>query len=225
MTFSILGLCRETGQLGMSVSSSSPAVAARCAHARAGVGVVASQNITLPSYGSAILDALASGAALDNAYQGAKADDPFSDYRQIGVLNSNSVCFHFSGEKTLGTHAVSQGKDCLALGNLLRNTTVATAMTNAFEAGQGRPLAERLLSAMAAACAAGGEEGPVHSAGLLVVDKQSWPYIDLRVDWAEAGPIEQLADCYAIYQPQADDYVTRALDPRSAPSYGVPGDE
>lgn len=209
----------------MSVSSSSPAVAARCAHARAGVGVVASQNITLPSYGPAILDALATDSAPEAAYQAAKAADPHFDYRQIGILTKDGGIFHFSGGKTLGTHAVSEGRDCLALGNLLRDTTVPIAMTNAFEAGEGRPLAERLLSAMAAACAAGGEEGPVHSAGLLVVDKQSWPYIDLRVDWAEAGPIEELAGCYSIYQPQADDYVTRALDPSSAPSYGVPGDE
>ena len=218
MTFSVLGLCRETGQLR------EPRPHDRVL-SRAGVGVVASQNITLPSYGPSILNALASGTAPEAAYQAAKAADPSFDYRQIGVLDKEGRRFHFSGGKTLGIHAVSEGKDCLALGNLLRDTTVPIAMTNAFEAGEGRPLAERLLSAMAAACAAGGEEGPVHSAGLLVTDKEDWPYIDLRVDWVEAGPIEQLADCYAIYKPQADDYVTRAKDPASAPAYGVPGDE
>ena len=74
--------------------------------------------------------------------------------------------------------------------------------------------------------AAGGEAGPVHSAGLLVVDEQSWPYADLRVDWLDgACPIAALAELWALYRPQADDYVTRALNPGAAPSYGVPGDD
>jgi uncharacterized Ntn-hydrolase superfamily protein len=165
------------------------------------------------------------GRSPGDAYEAAKKDDPHHDFRQIGIVAKSGESFHFSGGKTLGTHAVSEGKDCLALGNLLRDTTVPTAMTNAFEAGAGRPLAERLLSAMTGAIAAGGEEGPVHSAGLLVVDEAPWPYIDLRVDWAERDPIEELIGCYHVYAPQADDYVTRARDPGSAPSYGVPGDE
>lgn len=225
MTFSILGLCRETGRLGMAVSSSSPAVAARCAHGRAGIGVVASQNITLPRYGPLVLAYLAAGETPLEAWDLVRNEDHFFEYRQIGVLTSKGECFHFSGEKTLGTNAVSEGTDCLALGNLLRSTDVPIAMTNAFEAGAGRPLGERLLSAMAAAVAAGGEEGPVHSAGLLIVDRTSWPYMDLRVDWANEDPIAELAEAYEIYAPQADDYVTRALDPSQAPAYGVPGDE
>ena len=61
MTFSIVGRCAVTGQFGMAISSSSPAVAARCAHVRAGVGVVASQNITDPELGTLTLDAMATG--------------------------------------------------------------------------------------------------------------------------------------------------------------------
>ncbi|MEK9753161.1 MAG: DUF1028 domain-containing protein, partial [Rhodospirillaceae bacterium] len=64
-----------------------------------------------------------------------------------------------------------------------------------------------------------------HSAAMVVADKAAWPYVDLRVDWTEANPVPELARLWAAYAPQADAYVTRALDPNAAPSYGVPGDE
>ena len=86
-------------------------------------------------------------------------------------------------------------------------------------------LGDRLIAEMRAAVAAGGEEGPVHSAGLKLVDKVPWPVADLRVDWTEDCPIEALADLWDIYKPKIDAYVARALDPSTAPSYGVPGDE
>ena len=78
---------------------------------------------------------------------------------------------------------------------------------------------------MQAGLAAGGEAGPVHSAGMLIVDREAWPYAELRCDWTEADPIAAIAAAWRVYKPQAGDYVTRALDPTAAPSYGVPGDE
>jgi uncharacterized Ntn-hydrolase superfamily protein len=112
----------------------------------------------------------------------------------------------------------------IAAGNILSDKGVPQAMTDAFRATAG-PLGDRLIAAMRAAVAAGGEEGPVHSAGMKLVDKVSWPVADLRVDWSEDSPIERLAALWELYKPQLDAYVTRALDPSEAPSYGVPGDE
>jgi uncharacterized Ntn-hydrolase superfamily protein len=77
---------------------------------------------------------------------------------------------------------------------------------------------------MRAALQAGGEAGPVHSAGLQIVDKVSWPVADIRVDWTEDCPIAGLSNIWDIYKPQLEAYVTRALKPDFAPSYGVPGD-
>ena len=71
---------------------------------------------------------------------------------------------------------------------------------------------------------AGGEEGPVRSAGLVVCGAVAWPETDLRVDWHDR-PIAELAGLWRLWEPQAADYMTRALDPAAAPSYGVPGDE
>ena len=77
---------------------------------------------------------------------------------------------------------------------------------------------------MQAGLDAGGEAGEVHSAGLLIVENQDWPLAELRCDWAEDCPIAAISAAWDVYKPQMNDYVTRALNPDSAPSYGVPGD-
>ena len=79
------------------------------------------------------------------------------------------------------------------------------------------------MAGLAAGSAAGGEVGSIHSAALQVVGDQDWPIVDLRVDWTEGDPIAELEALWQTYVPQMDDYVTRALDPDAAPSYGVPG--
>jgi uncharacterized Ntn-hydrolase superfamily protein len=78
---------------------------------------------------------------------------------------------------------------------------------------------------MRAGLVAGGEAGPLHSAGMLMVDKVAWPVAELRCDWTDDCPIENITIAWDIYKPQLDAYVQRAIDPREAPSYGVPGDE
>ena len=98
------------------------------------------------------------------------------------------------------------------------------AMVAAFEAAPAEHLAERLLRGLEAGLAAGGEEGPVKSAGVLVVHEQEWPLVELREDWREEDVIPALRTAWQVYAPQIDDYMTRALDPDAAPSYGVPGD-
>ncbi|MGV8951984.1 MAG: DUF1028 domain-containing protein [Cypionkella sp.] len=222
MTFSLIARCAKTGQFGMVISSSSPAVAARCTHARAGVGVVASQNITDPALGSELLDSMAAGHSAADAIAAIKGRQ-FIDYRQllaIGVTGKSAI---HSGGMVLGTWGEAIGQDCAAGGNLLADPTVPQAMIAAFEAATGH-LGDRLIAALQAGEAEGGEAGPVHSAGLKVVDKLAWPLVDLRIDWHDA-PIAALTEAWTVYRPQMAAYVQRALDPTQAPSYGVPGDE
>ncbi len=224
MTFSISARCSETGMFGIAISSSSPAVAARCAHARAGVGVVASQNVTDPSLGTLGLDLMARGASAGQARDILVSSRPHIDYRQLALVDAAGRTAVFSGRETLGVHAVAEGLGVAAAGNLLADPRVPQAMIEAFDAAAGH-LADRLLGAMRAAVAAGGEAGPVHSAGLLLVRDVAWPVADLRVDWDDDDPIGALERLWTIYAPQLEAYVARALDPRAAPSYGVPGDE
>ncbi|PVB59509.1 DUF1028 domain-containing protein [Labrenzia sp. 011] len=224
MTFSISARCLDTGTMGIAISSSSPAVAARCAHARAGAGVVASQNITDPSLGNQGLDLLAQGLGADAALAALLKDYPTADWRQIVILDRTGKAALHSGRETLGVHATATGRDCAAAGNLLANTNVPAAMVAAFETAQGG-LGDRMIAAMQAGHQAGGEAGPIHSAGLYMVREVSWPIADLRIDWIEGDPVHALKNLWHLYKPQLEDYVTRALDPTAAPSYGVPGDE
>lgn len=221
MTFSILARCPATGQFGAAVASSSPAVAARCIRARKGVGAAASQNITDPDLGPLALDMLAGGKTPEQALNELQKR-PFIDYRQLMVLDARNPPVVFTGAKALGTLASAVGTHAACAGNMLRSREVPQAMLRAFE-GAGGPLAERLMQALIAGQAAGGEEGPVHSAGLLVHGEQNWPIVDLRLDWVERDPVQALYSTWKIYEPQCQDYVTRALDPRAAPSFGVPG--
>ncbi len=224
MTFSLVARCAETGMVGVAISSSSPAVAARCAFARAGTGAVASQNITDPTLGPLALDLMQAGATAAQAIARIKAESAFIDYRQVLVIDAAGGTAIHSGPNALGIWAEAQGRDVAAGGNLLANSGVPQAIVAGFESSTGH-LGDRLIAAMRAGVAAGGEAGPVHSAGLRLVDKVSWPVADLRCDWTDDCPIEALASLWDIYKPQLAAYVQRALDPRAAPSYGVPGDE
>ena len=224
MTFSLVARCAETGMFGVAISSSSPAVAARCSYARAGVGAVASQNITDPTLGPFALDLIQAGATAAEAIARIKAESAFIDYRQVLVIDAAGGTAIHSGPNALGIWAEAQGRDVASGGNLLANSGVPQAIVAGFESSSGH-LGDRLIAAMRAGVAAGGEAGPVHSAGLRLVDKVSWPVADLRCDWTEDCPIEALASLWDIYKPQLAAYVQRALDPRAAPSYGVPGDE
>jgi len=224
MTFSLVARCAETGMFGVAISSSSPAVAARCAFARAGTGAVASQNITDPTLGPLALDLMQAGATAAQAIARIKAESAFIDYRQVLVIDAAGGTAIHSGPNALGIWAEAQGRDVASGGNLLANSGVPQAIVAGFESSTGH-LGDRLIAAMRAGVAAGGEAGPVHSAGLRLVDKVSWPVADLRCDWTDDCPIEALAGLWDIYKPQLAAYVQRALDPRAAPSYGVPGDE
>jgi len=223
MTFSLVGRCARTAMLGIVVTSSSPAVAARCAWARAGVGAVCTQNITDPSLAPRVLDLIELGRSAAGALDEVVARAPHIEYRQLAVIDAQGTTASYSGARTLGRHGRSSGRNCLAAGNLLAGKKVTAAMVQAFEQRPQDHLADRLLRALRAGAAAGGEEGPLRSCGLLVVDQMAWPVTDLRVDWHH-DPVTELARLWAVWRPREAEYVQRALDPASAPGYGVPGD-
>jgi uncharacterized Ntn-hydrolase superfamily protein len=223
MTFSIAGRCERTNRFGVAISSSSPAVAARCAFARAGVGAACSQNITDPRLGDRLLDLLAGGASAPDALAQVVAESTNIAFRQLSVVDRAGATASYSGDFTLGTHATVNSHNVVAAGNLLADAEIPNLMVAAFDRSPDADLEERLLAGLHAGLAAGGEEGPVHSAGLLVVDQVEWPVTDLRVDWSD-DPIGDLSKLWRLWRPLLSDYVVRALDPTSAPAYCVPGD-
>ncbi|MES0835589.1 DUF1028 domain-containing protein [Nocardiopsis tropica] len=221
MTFSIAA--HQDGRFGIAAASSSPAVAARVVHLRDSVGAVASQNITDPRLGTALLDGLAAGAGPREALDSVVDGEPDIDYRQLTVVDASGAAATYSGALTLGVHGEATGPHCAAAGNMLSRPGVPEAMCEAFGSAGGE-LEERLLAALAAGLAAGGEAGPVYSAGLSTVSANGWRDTDLRVDWQE-DPIEALRGLLGVWLPQRDDYVRRGLEPAASPGYGVPGDD
>ena len=224
MTFSLVARCAETGMFGLAISSSSPAVAARCAFARAGVGAVASQNVTDPTLGPLALDLMQSGMGSAEAIEYIRAQGKFIEYRQVLAVDVEGATAIHSGPNSLGIWTQAQARDVASGGNMLANDLVPQAIVNGFLNSSGH-LGDRLIAAMRAGLSAGGEAGPLHSAGMLMVDKLAWPVAELRCDWTDDCPIETVAAAWNVYKPQMDAYVQRAIDPRDAPSYGVPGDE
>jgi uncharacterized Ntn-hydrolase superfamily protein len=224
MTFSLVARCADTGMFGVAISSSSPAVAARCSYARAGVGAVASQNVTDPTLGPLVLDLIAGGLGAPEAIAGMQERSRFIDYRQVLAIDPQGRMAIHSGPNSLGIWTQAEGVDVASGGNLLANDDVPGAIVAGFQSATGH-LGDRLIAALRAGLAAGGEAGPVHSAGMMIVDTVPWPVADLRCDWTEGCPIEAIATAWEIYKPQLEAYVQRALDPCAAPSYGVPGDE
>lgn len=224
MTFSIVARCAETGMFGIAVSSSSPAVAARCAYAQAGVGAVASQNVTDPTLGTRALDLMARGASVGEVVAILRRSAAHMDYRQLLAVGRDGETAIHSGPKALGIWAEARADNVACGGNLLANDGVPQAMVEAFQSSAGH-LGDRLIVAMRAALDAGGEAGPLRSAGMKLVREVPWPVADLRCDWTEACPVTELAALWDIYRPQLDAYVTRAINPSDAPAYGVPGDE
>jgi uncharacterized Ntn-hydrolase superfamily protein len=224
MTLSLTARCARTGQFGIAITSSSPAVAARCAWARTGVGAACTQNITDPRLGTVLLDRMAAGESAAEAMAAVVTSEPLIVWRQLSAIDREGRTASWSGEGTLGTHATAEGADCVAAANLLADERVPLEMAAAFAARPDDDLGTRLVAALASGLAAGGEAGPVHSAGLLIVDDVPWPVTDLRVDWSD-DPVGDLSSLWRLWRPQAAAYRQRALDPAASPSYGVPGDE
>ena len=224
MTFAIVARCERTGAFGVAVAYSSHAVAARCAYAEAGVGAATSQNVTDPRLGPRALRLMRDGAGAAEAAAIIARTAEHGAFRQVLAVDAAGGTGIFSGAKSLGVHAEARAENVACAGNLLANEGVPGAMVAAF-LGAGGALGDRIVAAMQAALAAGGEAGPVRSAGMKIVTDVPWPVADLRVDWTEGCPVTELAALWERWKPEMEAYRTRALNPAAAPSYGVPGDE
>jgi uncharacterized Ntn-hydrolase superfamily protein len=212
MTFSLAGRCERTGAVGAVIASASMAVAARCVAVRAGVGAVCSQSTTDPRLREALLEEMASGLAARDALAALVGRTPDIAYRQLAAVDAAGTSASYSGELALGEAADACAADAAAAGNLLADRGVPTAMLAAFTGRPDDSLGDRLIAAIQAGLAAGGEVSPVRSAGLVIAESAAWPVTDLRVDWHD-DPIGQLTGLWQIWRPQAESYVSRALHP------------
>jgi uncharacterized Ntn-hydrolase superfamily protein len=214
MTFTILGRCPGSGQLGGAVTTSDVAVGARVLSAEAGRAVAATQHSTDPRLGPALLEEIRAGRTAEEAVAAVAAATPHRDWRQIAALDARGRAAAHSGERVWPIAAQLAGQNCLAVGNMLASDRVAPAMVDAFAAASGE-LTGRLLAALEAGERAGGETGGLRSAAVLVVEREPFAFVDLRVD-DDADPLRRLSALWDAYRPLARGVVARALDPGAA---------
>lgn len=132
MTLSLIAHEPATGAFGIVICSSSPAVAARCAHLRPGVGVVASQNITNPALGTAVLDEMAVGANAADALANALSRERFPDHRQVTAVGADGTTAVHSGSQSLGVYGHIEAENVVAAGNLLADESVLTELVTGY---------------------------------------------------------------------------------------------
>jgi uncharacterized Ntn-hydrolase superfamily protein len=221
MTFSIAGRCPSTGQIGAATATSNIAVGARVAHCAAGIGAVLTQHRTDPRLGPRGLALLRSGCGAQQTADALVASTPHAQWRQIGVLDAAGGTAAFSGARTRAEMSAATAENVCAVGNILANARVPAAMMQRFQLQPTAPLAERLMCALEEGLAAGGEHVPVRSAHLLVVEHESFPLVDLRVDWHDQ-PIAELRSLWNRYAREMGAFMLRALDPDNPMASATP---
>ncbi|WP_104990752.1 DUF1028 domain-containing protein [Deinococcus sp. NW-56] len=204
MTFSIVGRDRVTGDLGVAVASKFLAVGALVPFARAGVGAVATQSYVNPNYGPDGLRLLSQDLSPEEVAAEFRRTDPDIAQRQFGIVGADGRSVTFSGE---GCHAWAggfTGPDVAIQGNILTGPEVVEAMRVEWEAAEGQPLPRRLLAALRAGDAAGGDKRGRQSAALLCVGPGRG-YGGLTDDWVNlraddhADPGEELERLLGIH--------------------------
>lgn len=204
---------------GAAVTTSSIAVGSRCAFARAGVGAVLTQHRTDPRLGPRGLELLAQGLPAQSVIERLTQNVPGIGWRQLAVVDGQGDTASYHGERITSVHSAHAGAGCVAIGNIIRTAEVTRSMVAAFEADPQLHLAERLVRAMEAGYAAGGEPKQIKSAALLVVERESFALVDLRVDY-DPQPLTQLRWLWEIYEPSMSLYVDRAVAPDTVPGPG-----
>jgi len=212
MTFSLIARDEKTGMFGIGIATSSIAVGNRCPWARAKVGAVTSQHRSDIRLGPKGLDFLSAGLSAEETVRRLIKESEFPDQRQVAAIDREGRTAFYCGPKIASINSGFQGVNCVSTGNVLANPDVPKAMVRHFEEAAGAPFIEKLLSAIDAGLAAGGEAQPIMSAALLVVDEQDWPLVDLRVD-LEPEPQAKLRQLWSAYEPQLEHFIVQVLRP------------
>jgi uncharacterized Ntn-hydrolase superfamily protein len=190
MTWSIVARARD-GSLGVAVASRFFAVGALCPHVRSGVGALSTQALVNPLYANPALDALARGEAPETVVGALTAADAGRDHRQLHMIDAAGRTAAHTGAACVPWCGHRHGDGYSTAGNMLAGPDVLTATGTAYETGASLPFAERLVVALAAGEAEGGDKRGKQAAALLVYTTEDYPALDLRVD-DHPAPIDEL---------------------------------
>jgi uncharacterized Ntn-hydrolase superfamily protein len=214
MTFSIIARCERTGMFGIGIATRPMAIGAKCPFLRAGIGGLVVQANGDPRLGPLGLRLLEMGYSAGKVLQEIAGSDGAENmtWRQIAVVDKDGRTAVHTGSNNEPWAGHVTGKGYVALGNRLTSERTATAMGAAYEKSEGEELAERLVRALEAGRDAGGQVAGQHSAALLVVNRKSYAWVDLRADEHDE-PIGELRRLYGLYIPLIPYYDRRPSNP------------
>ena len=215
MTFSIAARCPETGAFGIAITTASLCVGARCPFVRGKVGAVLTQNRTDPRLGPRGLDLLEQGATASQALEELVRTGHVIGWRQLAIVDNAGRVAHFNGGSIVSKHGGYEGNQCVSIGNLLVSDTLPKAMVDGFGARPQATFTDRLIDALEAGLAAGGEINPVRSVAVLVANEFDFPHINLRIDNADE-PVAKVRELWRAYEPEVDNFMLRVTDPDAA---------
>lgn len=190
-TFSIVARCERSGELGVAVASAVPAVGSMCPYLVAGVGAVSTQSWVNPYLALGVLDALRGGTGARQALGAVMATDSDAALRQIGVIGRAGPGVAWTGSNCTAWQGQIVGADFAIQGNMLSGEATLQAMHVAWQQDPAADLAERLMVALEAGDAAGGDFRGKQSAALKVVGEEAYASVDLRVD-EHVEPVTEL---------------------------------
>ena len=219
-TFSIVARCPRTGQLGVVVASAVPAVGGLCPYIRAGIGAISTQSWVNPYLAGRILDGLAGGQAPEAALAAALATDDRPDLRQIGLVDAHGIGAAWTGAGCTAAAGHRTGPGYAVQGNMLAGPGVIDAMAEAFEGSAACDLDERLMRALEAGDAAGGDKRGKQSAALRIVAGEDYPLLDLRVD-EHGAPVAELRRILEIARRQLVPFVA-GMPRKEGPAGALP---
>ncbi|HET7627040.1 MAG TPA: DUF1028 domain-containing protein [Bacillales bacterium] len=214
-TFSITAKCRHTGMFGVAVSTARPAVGGLVPYAKAGVGAIATQALVNPFVGIDGMRHLSAGlSAAEVKERLLGEDDPeHVERRQFAIVDAAGRTAGYTGGDTVPWAGHKAGDGFVVAGNMLVGAETIEAMAESFAGSGERPLAERLLDALACGQRAGGDKRGKQSAALYVVHEEEYPLVDIRVD-EHAAPVDELKRVYEVCQTDLFPYMAKA--PRRA---------
>lgn len=219
MTYTIVARCPETELLGVCLATSPLGVASRCPHVRGGVAAISSQCHSDWRHGLVGLELAQKGWTPQQILAALKQHDPFFDYRQVGIVTADGAAAAHSPSKGKAYTGHRVGDGFVAMGNGLVGPQVVDAIYESFAAGETVPFSERLVRAIEAGFAAGGEAIGQKSSGIIVcAPGVQRPLIDIRVDMANPLPadggdaVRDLRRVYDAYEKLVPYYADYWLD-------------
>jgi uncharacterized Ntn-hydrolase superfamily protein len=193
MTWSIIAR-DASGAFGVAIATRFFAVGALCPHAQSGVGALSTQALVNPHYGAQALELLGKGLTAPEVVQRLIAPDAGREHRQLHVIDAAGRIGQHTGAQCVGWAGAVAGEGFSVAGNMLANEQVIQQTARAFHESK-KPFAERLISALRAGEAVGGDKRGKQSAALLICSTEDYPELNLRVD-DHADPLAELSRLY-----------------------------